>query len=323
MVSPEVAAVPKPAPEVLARQEGRPLVVICGPTATGKTGASVELAEHIDGEIVAADSRTIYQETDIGTAKPTPAQRARIRHHLIDIARPDEVVTVATYRKLAAAVIREIRERGNVPLLVGGTGLYVRAVTDGLTIPEVSPDWGLRERLEQVERDRPGSLHARLQAVDPVAASRIHPNNVRRLIRALEVFEHTGRPISELQRTANVIGSVRLIGLTMDRDELYRRIDARIDGQMRAGLVEEVRRLLEAGYDRRLPAMQGLGYKEIVAYLDGDVSLEESVRVLKRNTRRFAKRQYTWFRRDTRIRWLDVTRKTPDEVAGEIQAMIE
>lgn len=323
MVSPEVAAVPKPAPDVFARQEGRPLVVICGPTATGKTGASVELAEHIDGEIVAADSRTIYQEMDIGTAKPTPAQRARIRHHLIDIARPDEVVTVATYRKLAAAVIREIRERGNVPLLVGGTGLYVRAVTDGLTIPEVSPDWGLRERLEQLERDRPGSLHARLQAVDPVAASRIHPNNVRRLIRALEVFEHTGRPISELQRTANVIGSVRLIGLTMDRDELYRRIDARIDGQMRAGLVEEVRRLLEAGYDRRLPAMQGLGYKEIVAYLDGDVSLEESVRVLKRNTRRFAKRQYTWFRRDTRIRWLDVTRKTPDEVAGEIQAMIE
>ncbi|MBI2123470.1 MAG: tRNA (adenosine(37)-N6)-dimethylallyltransferase MiaA [Armatimonadetes bacterium] len=276
-------------------------MVICGPTATGKTGASVELAEHIGGEIVAADSRTIYQETDIGTAKPTPAQQARIRHHLIDIARPDEVVTVATYRKLAAAVIREIRERGNVPLLVGGTGLYIRAVTNGLTIPEVSPDWGLRERLEQVERDRPGSLHARLQAVDPVAASRIHPNNVRRLIRALEVYEHTGRPISELQRTTNVIGSVRRIGLTMDRDELYRRIDARIDGQMRAGLVEEVRRLLETGYDRRLPAMQGLGYKEIVAYLDGDVSLEESVRVLKRNTRRFAKRQYTWFRRDTRI----------------------
>lgn len=297
--------------------------MICGPTATGKTSASVALAERIGAEIVAADSRTIYREMDIGTAKPTPAQQARVRHHLIDVARPDEVVTVAAYRALAVAAIRNIRERRKVRLLVGGTGLYIRALTDGLTIPEVPPDWPLRARLEQVERDTPGSLHARLQRVDPAAASRIHPNNVRRLIRALEVYEHAGRPISELQRTTNVIGPVMLIGLTMDRGELYRRIEARVDGQIRVGLVDEVRRLLDAGYDRTLPSMQGLGYKEIVAYLDGHVSLEEAGRVLKRNTRRFAKRQSTWFRRDGRIRWLDVTSMGPDDVAAAVERMVQ
>ncbi|HET6780788.1 MAG TPA: tRNA (adenosine(37)-N6)-dimethylallyltransferase MiaA, partial [bacterium] len=225
MVSSQVAIVQKPAPEELARQEGRPLIVICGPTATGKTAAAVELAERIGGEIIAADSRTVYKEMDIGTAKPTPALQARVRHHLIDIAPPDEVMTVATYRRLALAAMGEIQLRGREVLLVGGTGLYIRAITDGLTIPEVAPDWSLRERLEGLERDAPGTLYARLQAVDPVSASRIHPKNIRRLIRALEVYEHTKRPISELQRTSNLAGPAVLIGLTMERMELNRRID--------------------------------------------------------------------------------------------------
>lgn len=322
MVSSQVALVPKPAPEELAEREGQPLVVICGPTATGKTAAAVELAERIGGEIIAADSRTIYKEMDIGTAKPTPALQARVKHHLIDIARPDEVVTVATYRRLALAAMGEIRMRGRVVLLVGGTGLYIRAITDGLSIPEVAPDWSLRERLEQLERDAPGTLYSRLQAVDPISASRIHPRNVRRLIRALEVYEHTGRPISELQRTANLAGPVVMVGLTAERAELHHRIEVRVDVQIEAGLVEEVRRLLDAGYARDLPAMQGLGYKEIIAYIDGRISLEEAIRILKRNTRRFAKRQLTWFRRDPRIRWLTGTGLAPEEVAQRIQAML-
>jgi len=322
MVSAQVAIVPKPAPEELAPRDGQPLVVICGPTATGKTTAAVELAERISGEIIAADSRTIYKEMDIGTAKPTPALQARVRHHLIDIARPDEVVTVATYRRLALAAMGEILTRGRVALLVGGTGLYIRAITDGLTIPEVAPDWSLRERLERLERDAPGTLHARLQAVDPTSASRIHPRNVRRLIRALEVYEHTGRPISELQRTANLARPVVLVGLTMDRTELNRRIETRVDVQIAAGLVEEVRRLLDAGYAHDLPAMQGLGYKEIIAYIDGRISLEEATRILKRNTRRFAKRQLTWFRQDSRIRWISVEKMSSEEVAEQIQSML-
>lgn len=322
MVSSKVAAVPKPAPEVRQEREGRPLVVICGPTATGKTAIAVDLAERISGEIVAADSRTVYKEMDIGTAKPTLSQQARVRHHLIDVAPPDEIVTVASYLRLALAAIAGIRDRNRVPLLVGGTGLYIRAVTDGLTIPEVPPDWSLRERLEQQERDAPGSLHARLADVDPAAASGIHPRNVRRLIRALEVYERTGRPISELQRTVNVVGSTVSIGVTMDRGELHRRIDARVDAQIGAGLVEEVRRLRDAGYDRTLPSMQGLGYKEFVAHLDGQISFYEAVRILKRNTRRFAKRQQTWFRRDTRIQWVDVSRLAPAEVAEQIQSML-
>jgi len=323
MVSSQVAIVPKAAPEELARQEGRPLIVICGPTATGKTSAAVELAERIRGEIIAADSRTVYREMDIGTAKPTPALQARVRHYVIDVARPDEVMTVASYRRLALAAMEEIQARGKVPLLVGGTGLYIRAITDGLTIPEVPPDWSLRERLEKLERDAPGTLHARLLSVDPMAASRIHPKNIRRLIRALEVYEHTGRPISELQRTMKLAGPTVLVGLTMDRSELNRRIDVRVDVQIDAGLVEEVRRLLDAGYARDLPALQGLGYKEIIAHIDGQVSLEEATKVLKRNTRGFAKRQLTWFRRDSRIRWLDVTDKSSEQVADAIQSVLE
>jgi len=300
-----------------------PLIVVCGPTAVGKTAASVVLAQRLGGEIVAADSRTLYRFMDIGTAKPSAAQRGAVPHHLLDIADPDEVVTLAAYRRLAVEAIAAVRARGRIPLLVGGSGLYIRAVVDGFVVPAVPPDDALRRRLEAVERDAPGTLHARLAAVDPLAAARIHPRNTRRLIRALEVFEHTGRPISALQRRGDPVGRAVQVGLTMDREALYRRIDARVDAQIAAGLVEEVRRLLDRGYARTLPAMAGLGYKEIVEYLRGAVPLEEAVRRLKRNTRRFAKRQYTWFRRDPRIRWVDVAGLPAEAVAARIEAVLE
>lgn len=300
-----------------------PLIVICGPTAVGKTAAAVILAERLGAEIVAADSRTVYRGMDIGTAKPSPEARARVPHHCLDLAEPDEVVTLAAYRRAAEAAIRGIRERGRRPLLVGGTGLYIRAVVDGFTIPAVPPDPELRARLEQEEAHSPGWLHARLRRVDPVSADRIHPRNVRRLIRALEVYAHTGRPISSLQARADVVGGAVQLGLTMDRDALYRRIDERVDEQLRAGLVQEVQALLRRGFDPSLPSMQGLGYKEIVPYLQGAVPLADAVARLRRNTRRFAKRQYTWFRRDPRIRWLRVDGLSAEAVADALERMLE
>ncbi|HXF82749.1 MAG TPA: tRNA (adenosine(37)-N6)-dimethylallyltransferase MiaA [bacterium] len=299
-----------------------PLIVICGPTAVGKTAAAVALAAMLNGEIVAADSRTIYRYMDIGTAKPTPEQRAAVPHHLLDIADPDEVVTLAVYRRLAQEAIQGIRARGRVPLLVGGTGLYIRAVVDDFLIPPVPPDPALRRALEEAEARAPGTLHARLAAVDPIAAGRIHPRNIRRLIRALEVHARTGQPISALQRRAETPSAALQIGLTMTREALYRAIDARVDAQIAAGLVDEVRGLLARGYGPELPAMQGLGYKEIVAYLLGRVSLDEAVRVLKRNTRRFAKRQWTWFRADPRVRWLAVDGMDAAAVARAAAAVL-
>lgn len=297
--------------------------MLCGPTAVGKTDAAIALAERLGGEIVCADSRTIYRGMDVGTAKPTPAQQTRVPHHLLDIADPDHPVTLATFGALATRAIREIHTRGRMPILAGGTGLYIRALVDGFAIPPVPPDPDLRQRLEAVERATPGALHQRLQDVDPASSARIHPRNVRRLIRAVEVYEHTGRPISELQQRAEPIGPAVQIGMTVDRAVLYRRIDERVDRQLAAGLVNEVRSLIARGYAPTLPAMQGLGYKEIVEHLQSGTPLDEAVRRLKRNTRRFAKRQYTWFRRDHRIRWLDVDGLTPEQVADRIVRMVE
>jgi tRNA dimethylallyltransferase len=299
------------------------LIVVCGPTCTGKTAAAIELADILGGEIIAADSRTVYRFMDIGTAKPTPAQRARVRHHLVDVAAPDEVFTVARFRRLARAALDDVRGRGKVPLLVGGTGLYIRAVADDLQIPEVPPQWDLRVRLEETERAEPGSLHRRLTTIDAAAAARIHPRNVRRLVRALEVFETTGTPMSVQQRRGSTSHDAARIGLMVDRPVLYERIDTRVDEQIAAGLIDEVRGLLASGYSPSLPAMQGLGYKEIVAFLNGDQTLDAGVHTLKRNTRRYAKRQLTWFRGDPRIRWIDVTHKDAADVAAAIAAMLE
>lgn len=296
-----------------------PLVVICGPTAVGKTAASVEVAKAVGGEIICADSRTVYRYMDIGTAKPTEEQRRQVPHHLLDVVDPSEVFTVVQFRDLAEEAIRNIHGRGRIPLLVGGTGLYIRAVVDGLTIPMVPPNWELRARLEEeARRVGPQALHRRLAEVDPVSAQRIPPGNVRRVIRALEVYEVTGRPISSLQSRMGSPYAVTMVGLTMDRSKLYARIAARVHEQIRQGLIEEVRSLLARGYSRDLPAMQGLGYKEIVGYLEGEYPLEEAIRRVIVNTRRYAKRQFTWFLREPRIQWIDVGDLPSAEVARKI-----
>ena len=308
---------------------GLSLVVLAGPTGVGKTPAAIAFAEAVGAEIVCADSRTLYRGMDIGTAKPTAQDRARVPHHLLDVARPDEVVTLADYQRLARRAIEVIRGRGRLPLLVGGSGLHIRAVVDGLEIPPAEPDWNLRETLEAEERaGGPGLLHGRLREVDPAAAARIHPSNLRRIIRALEVHAKTGVPISVLQRATDPPshraerGSVTMIALAVDRARLYDRIHRRIDEQLAAGLVEEVRALVGARYPKTLPALQGVGYKELIPYVEGSLSLEESTALIRRNTRRYAKRQLTWFRNDPRYRWLDVADDPPDAVADRIQAVI-
>ncbi len=296
---------------------GSRLVVIVGPTAVGKSAVAVALAERLGAEVVCADSRTVYRGMDVGTAKPDAQLRRRVPHHLLDVVDPSEVFTVWDFQRLAQAAIADVRHRGRVPLLVGGTGLYVRAVVDGLIFPQVPPDWHARAAWEEEERQRPGILYQRLKALDPEAAARIPPTNLRRVIRALEVVSRTGRRFSEVAGRGPGEPAVQ-IGLDLDRERLYQRIRKRIQEQLRAGLVEEVRSLVDRGLDPSLPSMQGLGYKELVPYVRGQISLEQAVRALERNTRRYAKRQRTWFRADPRIRWLDVNDLPPEEVAERI-----
>lgn len=287
------------------------LVVIVGPTAVGKTDVSIEAAARLGGEIVSCDSMQVYRYMDIGTAKPGPSERARVPHHLIDVVDPDEAFNVARFQELAQAAIDDIAARGKIPFLVGGTGLYVRAVVDGFLFPWEGASPELRRKLEdEAAAQGVPALHARLAEVDPAAARRIHPNDARRIIRALEVYATTGRPISEMWRRAGE-GKMRvdrlvMLGLVREREVLYERIERRCDAMVRQGLVEETRCLLERGYECALTARQALGYKEIVEHLRGRCSLEEAVEAIKRNTRRYAKRQLTWFRADPRIEWIDM-----------------
>jgi tRNA dimethylallyltransferase len=278
------------------------LIVIVGPTAAGKTALAIELAQRFEGEIVSADSRQIYRGMDIGTAKPTQEEQSLARHHLIDIVAPDESYTLAQFQTDAYAAIDDILARGKLPLLVGGTGLYVRAVVEGLRIPHVAPNEELRAQLAAQDRS---ALYDRLRDLDPDAAARIDPRNVRRTIRALEVCLTTGKRFSELGHASPPPYRITRIGLTMNRPELYARIDARVDRMMEQGLVVEVKALVRQGYSWNLPSMSGLGYREMGAYLRGEVSLDEAVMNIKRNTRDFVRRQYAWFRlKDERIRWL-------------------
>jgi len=301
-----------------------PLIVIVGPTAVGKTATAIRLAEEFNGEIVSADSRQVYRGMDIGTAKPTPEERARVPHHLIDVADPDEEFHLVRFQALAYAAIDNVLRRGKVPFLVGGTGQYVRAVVEGWQVPPVPPDEALRQRLyTEAEREGPETLHRRLAAVDPEAAARIHPHNVRRIVRALEVYQATGRPISEWQRKHPPPYRILQIGLTMPRGELYRRIDARIERMVKEGLVEEVRRLVEQGYGFHLPAMQSLGYAQFKPYFTGEASLEDVIREIKRETRRFVRHQYGWFREgDPDIHWFDVTRDPYERIRDLVAAFL-
>ena len=294
-----------------------PLIAVLGPTAVGKTAISLQLAQQFGGEIVSADSRQIYRGLDIGTDKADSATRAAIPHHLIDVVAPDEVLTLAEYQRLAYAAINDIHRRGRLPLLVGGTGLYVRAVLEGLGIPEVAPDEALRAELEAEGAE---ALHARLAALDPVAAGRIDARNVRRVIRALEVCIATGRPISELQAATPPPYRTLRIGLTRPRAALYARIDQRVDEMLARGLLAETQRLLDAGYSPQLPALTGLGYRQMIQYLHGEASYDEAVAAIKQQTRRFVRQQYTWFRLDDpRIRWLDLEEVGYDEVLANVK----
>ncbi|MDR5709004.1 MAG: tRNA (adenosine(37)-N6)-dimethylallyltransferase MiaA [Armatimonadota bacterium] len=298
-----------------------PVLAIVGPTAVGKTEVAVLVAERIGGEILCADSRTVYRGMDIGTAKPSPQLRARVPHHLLDVVEPHEVFTVQRFQQLARETIARIRARDRVPMLVGGTGLYVRAVLDGLRIPPVPPDWELRRRLEEEEHRQPGVLFRRLREVDPESAARIHPTNLRRLIRALEIWHHLGVPPSQVRARGPEEPSLR-VGLTMDRRMLYARIDRRIDEQLQAGFVEEVRRLLAGGVPPSAPALQALGYREIAAHLHGEMSLAEAISRWRRNTRRYARRQLIWFRADPQVQWLDVTGLPPEGVAERVVQLV-
>jgi len=286
------------------------LVAIVGPTGVGKTAVGIELAGMLAGEIISADSMAIYRGMNIGTAKPTPEEAARARFHMIDIVDPDEPFSVREFARLAIPIIDDCIARGVWPILVGGTGLYVQAVIDGLDIPSAGPDPKLRASLLEFARMKGNeALHARLAAVDPQTARRLHPNDVKRVIRALEVYELSGVPMSRLcekfKKAPNYPDAL-IFGLEMNRERLYARLEARIDEQIERGLVEEVRQLLDKGYDESLPSMQALGYKEIARYLRGECDLARAVYLLKRDTRRYAKRQYTWFRRDRRIRWISM-----------------
>ncbi len=295
------------------------VVAIVGPTAVGKTALSLSLARAFDGEVISADSRQIYRGMDIGTAKATPEERAVAPHHLLDIADPDERLTLAQFKALADAAIRDIWARRRLPLLVGGTGLYVRAVLEGWTVPEVPPNAALRDELyARAEQEGHEALHRELAAVDPDAAEAIDARNVRRVVRALEVYQETGVPISQLQQKHPPGYRILRIGLTMSRTALYARIDARVDAMLASGLVEEVRCLLQQGYTPDLPAMSGLGYRQIAQYLAGEISLEEAVELVKRHTRRFVRQQYNWFRlNDPDIHWLD-SEDAPTQAAIEL-----
>jgi len=288
----------------------QPLIAVVGPTGVGKTALGVGLAQAFGGEIVSADSRQFYRGMDIGTAKPTAAEQGAARHHLIDIAAPDETVSLAQFQALARAAIDDSHGRGRLPLVVGGTGQYVWALLEGWDVPAVPPDLDLRGRLyARAEGEGGATLYAELAAVDPVAAGTIDPRNVRRVVRALEVYYLTGRPFSTARTKSPPPYAPLILGLTLDRATLYPRLDARIDRMIEAGLEDEVRRLVAAGYGFDLPAMSALGYGEFAPVLRGEATAADAVAAIKRNTRRFVRAQGAWFRAaDPRIHWLDAAR---------------
>jgi len=288
-----------------------PLIVIVGPTAVGKTKLGLDIAKRVTGEIISGDSMQVYRYMDIGTAKIKPEEMNNIQHHLIDIRNPDEPFNVADYQVLAESKIREICSRGHIPIIVGGTGLYIQAVIDSYDFT-VQEDVGAnREKINELAAEHGNEyLHELLAGVDPPSAQKFHPNDGKRVKRALEYYYVNKKRISDnnsgYDRSQNVKYNMVLIGLTMDRTRLYERINQRVDKMMEEGFLEEVEGLLIMGYPPKLPAMQGLGYKQLAGFLNGQYELSMAIEELKRDTRRYAKRQLTWFRRDPRIHWFDI-----------------
>ena len=283
------------------------LIVIIGPTATGKSQLALKLAQRFSAAIVSADSRQVYRLMDIGTAKPSPEELSLVSHHLIDIINPDEDFSLARYQKMTYQKIADIQQRGKLPFLVGGRGLYVWAVVEGWQIPEVAPDLEFRQRLKgRAAQGEADELYRELARIAPDAAGKIDSRNVRRVIRALEVAQSgTARP--QLKKVAPTFQTL-IIGLTAERKELYRRIDQRVDEMIGQGLVDEVKSLLDKGYTLDLPSMSGIGYKQICLYLSGELTMEAAIQQIKTETHRLVRRQYNWFRlKDERIKWFDIT----------------
>jgi tRNA dimethylallyltransferase len=285
------------------------VIAIVGPTAVGKSELALHLAQYFPLEIISADSRQVYRCMDIGTNKPSPAERASVPHHVIDVVEPDEDFSLAMYHQLAIEALKAIQQKGKLPLLVGGSGLYVWSLVEGWKIPQVPPNQKLRRQLEaRAEQEDSQSLYRELQDIDPMAAAKINPSNIRRIIRALEIYHATGQPPSQLQRKEAPGFSILVIGLTRERSELYRKIDWRVDKMIQRGLVEEVEQLLKKGYSPSLPSMSGIGYKQIGQFLRGEMTLPEAIDKIKYETHRLARHQYAWFRlSDSRIRWFDVS----------------
>lgn len=287
----------------------KPLIILTGPTAVGKTKLSVALAKRLNGSVISADSMQIYKYMDIGSAKIRPEEMDGVRHYLIDELLPEEEFHVARFQSMAKAALEEIYREGKLPIVVGGTGFYIQALLKDVDFSADSGPSPFREQLETAAKEQGASvLHQRLALVDPVSAEAIHPNNVKRVIRALEYFHETGRPISDhnaAEREKTSVYRSAYFVLNDDRAKLYDRIERRVDQMMEEGLLDEVRTLRDRGYDRSMVSMQGLGYKELFSYLDGECTLDEAVNIIKRDTRHFAKRQITWFKREKDVVWLN------------------
>ncbi len=296
---------------LISQNNGSQKIIVLGPTSVGKSALGIILAKKLDGEIVSLDSMQIYKNMDIGTAKPSTEELAVVPHHLIDCQPLSETSDVASFINKAKKVENEILDRNFLPIFVGGTAMYIKAFVDGLFEgPKSSPE--IREKLTSIANEKGSEfLHRELLSpIDPITAKKIHPNDLFRIVRAIEVYELTGKPISEQQtqwNQNNKSTEYRLIGLTMPRDLLYKKIEERVDQMMDSGLVDEVKKLMSLGIEKNKTAAQAIGYKEILAHLNGEYSLDRAIELIKRNTRRFAKHQLTWFRKDERIEWFDVT----------------
>jgi len=301
------------------------LILIVGPTAVGKTEISIQLAERLNGEIVSADSRLFYRGMDIGTAKPSAEEQARVPHHLIDIASPDDILSLAVFQGKARDTIKNIHEQNRLPFLVGGTGQYVRAVTEGWTPPEVKPDEALRNELEhQKEENGIYWLHDKLKNLDPEAASKIDPRNYRRTIRALEVIMTTGKKFSEQRGQSDSPYHLVTIGLTRPREELYQRVDERIDIMFANGFLEEVQDLLDKGYSPSLPTMSAIGYRECVSVIKGELTEEQAKVQIRRATRVYVRRQANWFKEsDPNIHWFKVEEGIVDKIETVLRRVLE
>ena len=301
---------------MLFNEFSNPLIVIVGPTAVGKTEISIQLAERMNGEIVSADSRLFYRGMDIGTAKPSIEERKRVVHHLIDVSDPDDVWNLAFYQKEAFRIINEIQARNVIPILVGGTGQYIRSIVEAWNIPLQSPDLHLREVLSRWgEEIGPQGLYKRLIVVDPNAAIKIEPQNMRRTIRALEVIFNTGKRFSIQKRKGKTPYNILQVGLKRPREELYKRIDTRIDLMLETGFLDEVRSLIILGYGSELPTMSAIGYREMISYIKGEITFDEAVKQMKKLTRQFVRRQANWFKEsDPQIHWFEVNEFAVDEI---------